>query len=104
MPYTIGSRCDTGTNNANEGEGSMSRRYDRPIDCTADEDGCPTHFQWRGRLYRVVEVIDCWTEVGEWWNGEPETVWYRVQTHDKGVFELYSPTQIAEWKLWKVLD
>ena len=57
-----------------------------------------------GKLYRVAEVLDWWIEVGEWWSGEPETVWYRVQTHDRGVFELYRPTEGSEWRLWKVVD
>lgn len=82
----------------------MSRRYDQPIECATDSNRRPVRFRFRGQLFRVVEVLDWWVEVGEWWNGEPETEWYRVRTHDQGTFELYSPTDRAEWKLWKVLD
>lgn len=82
----------------------MSRHYDRPVECEADAAGQPTRFRWRGVVYHVVEVIDSWIEVGEWWNGEPETRWYRVATHDRGVFELYRPTGGGEWRLWKVID
>lgn len=82
----------------------MSRRYDSPVECRSDAAGRPVQFRWRGKLYRVAEVLDWWIEVGEWWSGEPETVWYRVQTHDRGVFELYRPTEGSEWRLWKVVD
>lgn len=82
----------------------MSRRYDQPVDCWTDAEGQPVRFRFKNRTYYVQEVIDSWIEIGEWWNGEPETRWYRVQTHDRGVFELYSPTETVAWRLWKVLD
>lgn len=82
----------------------MSRRYDRPIECACDSTGRPTRFRWRGKAYRVTEVLDSWIEVGEWWIGEPETVWFRVQTQDRGLFELYIPSEGGTWRLWKVLD
>lgn len=82
----------------------MSRRYDRSIECEADSSGRPLRFYWRDVSYRVEEVLDWWIEVGEWWAGEPETVWYRVRTEDDGVFELYVPTHGGQWRLWRVLD
>lgn len=82
----------------------MSRHYDRPIECESDRAGRPVRFRWRGTWYRVARLLDTWIEVGEWWNGEPETTWYRVETTDRGVFELYTPTDAVAWRLWKVID
>ncbi len=30
-------------------------------------DGVPDQFLWRGRLYRVTEVVDHWQERHDWW-------------------------------------
>ncbi len=44
----------------------MSRRYDEPIDVRlADRD--PAAFLWRGRLFRVLQVLDQWQERRAWW-------------------------------------
>ena len=50
----------------------MSRRYDEPIDVRlGDRD--PAAFLWRGRLFRVVDVLDQWQERRAWWReGAPE--------------------------------
>lgn len=82
----------------------MSRRYDQPIVCTTNAAGRPVAFSFRGRRYRIVEVVDSWLEVGEWWEGEPETEWLRIVTHDRGTFEIYSPTPEPGWRLWRILD
>lgn len=92
-----------GMPNALEGT-DLSRIYDRPISCTADPDGRPLRFEFRGEPYIVVEILDTWIEVGQWWAGEPETRWFRVQTDDLGVFELYTPTDKQAWHLYRVFD
>jgi Family of unknown function (DUF6504) len=75
------------------------RRYRDPVDVTLAADGLPAAFRWRGTWYRVA-VIGSWRLEARWW--EPERaaarVYYRVQTRDHQVFELYhdrGPHQLA---------
>ena len=50
----------------------MTRHYDEPaqVECgwveTAGAEG-PAHLLWRGRLYRVRDVLAHWVETGAWW-------------------------------------
>lgn len=63
----------------------MSRRYDEQIQvmtvARAGDQGKPSaqdtrwgaepeRFLWRGRLYRVREVLSCWRERQPWWTQE----------------------------------
>jgi hypothetical protein len=52
----------------------MVRRYAdtvevRPAAGAAAEDGTPSTFLWRGRLYVVREVLGHWRERRAWWTG-----------------------------------
>ncbi len=61
-------------------------------------DGQPHSFRWRTRTYRIKKIIDSWHERGEWWHGEEETWWWRVQTSDLGVFEIgWRPSDKTWW-------
>lgn len=44
----------------------MSRTYAEPVDVGV-QDGRPTRFVWRGRLYTVLGVLDHWVISREWW-------------------------------------
>lgn len=37
-----------------------------------DESAAPEQFVWRGRLYRVTEVVDHWQERRPWWRATAE--------------------------------
>lgn len=37
-----------------------------------DGSGAPEQFLWRGRLYRVIEVVDHWQERHPWWRAAVE--------------------------------
>lgn len=61
----------------------MSRRVEEDVEVRAagsgavgvgadDEGGGPGQFLWRGRLYRVTEVVDHWQERRAWWRGPQE--------------------------------
>lgn len=51
----------------------MSRRYSDPIRVMVSppadpvEPEPPQSFHWRGRRYRVTEVLARWTEAEQWW-------------------------------------
>lgn len=48
----------------------VTKRYDEPIEVTSDPalQGVPLAFRWRGRAYRIDELLDTWREAGEWWD------------------------------------
>jgi hypothetical protein len=88
----------------------MSRIVNRPITVTLVHDPDwgmrPSEFVDRGTRYRVVKVVDRWTEVGEWWQQADqfarETVMWRVLDHRHGLFELAQQGQ--KWMLFRVED
>ena len=42
------------------------RRYDDPVDVRRGVEA-PEQFLWRGRLWKVREVVAHWVETGSWW-------------------------------------
>jgi hypothetical protein len=55
-------------------EGQQMRRYDDPVEVRrgmvpgpgGQEEG-PEQFLWRGRLWKVCDVVAHWVETGPWW-------------------------------------
>lgn len=43
------------------------RRYDDPVEVRRGETEGPDQFLWRGRLWKVREVIAHWVETAPWW-------------------------------------
>jgi hypothetical protein len=61
-------------------------------------------FRWRGRFYRVNNVIGWWREPVEWWNGKTIRLFVRVSATNSriGTYELY---KLAEgWFIHRVID
>lgn len=81
--------------------GATPRIIDRPVTVTTDTGGKPQQFTYHGRQ-RVKAIIDCWTEAGEWWDGERERLVYRVLSERGGMFEL--ELRNGEWRLYKEYD
>jgi hypothetical protein len=77
----------------------MSRRYGDPIGVKV-ERGAPVAFTWRGRHYTVT-VIGIWRLTARWWNPATaaDRTYYRVQTPDWEVFELYHDAVPDAWVL-----
>ena len=84
----------------------MARRYGEPISVQT-RDGRPAQFRWRGRVYRV-RVIGTWRLATRWWEVERgaavDRVYFRVQTADQQVFELYCEMAGAAQHQGWVLD
>lgn len=94
----------------------MSKRYREVLDEveTNEEQTEPTTFRWRGRRYRVTNVIGHWREDAGWWqrpDGEPVRIrqsdLWRVEARNglptsHGVFELVHRGD--EWRLDRVWD
>jgi hypothetical protein len=104
----------------------VTKRYDDPIDVTADpfDDGAPLRFSWRGRRYDVHQHLATWREAGEWWNGieRRDRHYHRVLARPSdaratgdldrdgfmpatgAVFDVYLDRARAGWRLARVWD
>ena len=86
----------------------MSKRYNEPIRVWGDTGEKPQAFVWRGRLYRVQQVIQFWTVNNDWWQKKPEHRQYSLVeasgNFGAGVFELYFEAIKKQWFLSKVMD
>ena len=47
--------------------GALNRVYGDPIQVWTDDDGRPTRFVWRGRLFTVLEMLEHKEISHEWW-------------------------------------
>ena len=104
----------------------MTKRYDEPIDVTADPvDGdAPVSFSWRGRRYEIDRWLSTWREGGEWWNGDGarDNQCYRVLARPSGalatgdidadgflvnagaVYDVYRDRVRGGWRLARIWD
>ena len=92
------------------GKHFMSRVYGEPVNVQARDDGRPTRFVWRGRLYNVRAILEHWVINREWWQdpeaepGRPELEFWRVEAAPgqgmaAGVYELRRDIATDAWTL-----
>lgn len=93
----------------------MTKRFSDPIEVRPIDvrgDAAPEHFVWRGRLYRVTELLGRWIEVSAWWRGDGEacdyTVW-RVEAAagrraPPGVYDVCRRDHDHHWFLARSFD
>ena len=98
----------------------MSRTYAEPVDVGV-QDGRPTRFVWRGRLYTVLGVLDHWVISREWWKQQnpdldtpAEREFWRVEASPgrsaspggarAGTYELRHDLATGQWMLARVWD
>jgi hypothetical protein len=83
----------------------MSKLADNPIMIVLDKGKqTPTAFGWRGRVYNIIAVQECWRLIGAWWNGEGERTLFRVVVENGGIFELYYDHGKQRWFIERVED
>lgn len=92
----------------------MGRVYGDPVQVTTTEDGRPTRFIWRGRVYVVLRVLEHWVTTRDWWREENpeaentgEREFWRVEARlddEIGVYELRFDTTGRDWMLARVWD
>jgi hypothetical protein len=93
----------------------MSRVYREPVEVQAREDGRPTRFVWRGRLYTVRSILEHWAVNREWWRetdpvpAQPELEYWRVEASagrgfPAGTYELCRDVAADAWTLRRVVD
>lgn len=101
------------------------RRYDDPVEVrkgmVGDAEG-PEQFLWRGRLWKVCDVVAHWVETGPWWQAgdghdlAAEREIWRVEAarglsasvdhggSGHGVFDLAFDWAQGSWQLARCLD
>jgi len=103
----------------------VAKRYDDPIDVTADPQlAGPVSFSWRGRRYDVDEQLSNWRDAGEWWDAERarEREYYRVLARPAGmlasgdldpdgfmvsraaVYDIYFDRLRRDWRMARLWD
>jgi Domain of unknown function (DUF6504) len=77
----------------------MAHRYAEPIGVTLVR-ARPAAFTWRGRRYTVT-VIGTWHLMARWWqpSDASDRTYYRLQTPDFQVFEIYHDAIPDTWIL-----
>lgn len=72
----------------------------------------PEAFVWRGQEYVIARVLDTWFDYGwgplqqrpkRWWQRRHRT-YYRVETREGEVYEIYHDRARREWTLYRRLD
>lgn len=64
----------------------------------------PKSFSWRGKVYRVSEVQECWRLAGAWWDGEGEKTFFRLMTGSGAICELAYNHANHAWGLERIED
>jgi len=83
----------------------MSRLINSPVRVSASSRGHPKRFFWRGKTHHIHRILEIWSDIGAWWQGEQEKVFWRLETHDGGIFELYREREDSQtWYLYKIYD
>jgi Domain of unknown function (DUF6504) len=88
----------------------MNKVHGEPVYVQARDDGRPTRFVWRGRLYTVRAIIEHWVINWEQWQqpgsepGQPELEFWRVEAAPgpgmtADVYELRREAAINAWTL-----
>lgn len=66
--------------------------------------GAPARILWRGRWFKVARVLDVWKDVGQWWAGEGEKIFFRLELAAGVVGEVYYEAAARRWCWYKVYD
>jgi hypothetical protein len=93
----------------------MAHAYREPCRVTADADGLPVSFVWRGHEYPVEAVLEIWHLRDRWWvprvsellhgmQGPSDRWYFRVQCPGLAFYDLYHDIEIGIWFLDRVLD
>jgi hypothetical protein len=91
------------------------RVYGEPVEVQTREDGGPSRFVWRERLYVVIAVQEYWMVNRDWWResapvpARPELEFWRVEAStgrypQTGAYELRRDIATGTWTLRRIAD
>ena len=79
----------------------MSKLILEPVLVVMDRQK-PVKFFWERRWVYAEKVTDRWRATGQWWMGEAEKTFFRVQSREGRLYEIY--TDGKGWRLYRVYD
>jgi hypothetical protein len=91
----------------------MGRVYGEPVEVQTRQDGQPSGFVWRERLYAVIAVQEYWMVNRDWWResapvpARPELQFWRVEASaggTTGTYELRRDIAAGTWTLRRIAD
>ena len=82
----------------------MSRLIHHPLQVVEGEVHKPLKILWQKRWVNVTLVLDRWYDVGKWWEGEAEKLFFRVQLEGNRVWEVFFDHEQKSWNLYKIYD
>jgi hypothetical protein len=82
----------------------MGKHIAQPVTVTLDRRNHPAMFEWRGKVYRVKDVQECWRLIGAWWDGEAEKTFFRIRTDKNGIYELGFDHGKEAWQVLRSED
>jgi hypothetical protein len=85
--------------------GAAVRRYDDPVEVRKGLVGAqeaPEQFLWRGRLWKVRDVIAHWVETGPWWQSAGARAAVGTDSEDEQVLAELGSDLLAEREMWRV--
>ena len=80
----------------------MTRIVSRPIAVKQWRNHEPLSFVDGEETHVILNVLDRWMEMGDWWNGEGERQMIRVWTNQSALFDLECTS--GQWFIYKVWD
>ncbi len=86
------------------------RRYDDPVDVRKGMVGGPgggnvegpEQFLWRGRLWKVCDVVGHWVETGPWWQSSGVHAVLGSEEQPDGRGRDLPPDPVADREVWRV--
>jgi uncharacterized protein DUF6504 len=83
----------------------MTKLYEETVMVERDA-GMPSAFTWRGRRYRVRDVIGRWRIEGRWWEDGRDREYWRVEATGGAVVDLYLDRRAdpERWHLERLWD
>ena len=82
---------------------AVTKRFDEEVQVERD-GGMPSGFEWRGRRYRVVDVIGRWRIEGRWWEDGRDREYWRVEARGGAVWDLYHDRLADRWHMERLWD
>ncbi len=82
----------------------MSRLTQQKTRVRLDSADKPSALWFKGRWCCVKELMEVWKDVGRWWEGESEKIFYRIRMESDEVVEVYRCDQKGQWVLYRIYD
>jgi hypothetical protein len=84
----------------------MARLLDQAIaiEVTADREGLPLAFRWKGHLHQVTHIANRWRVHTHWWRREIWREHFKVSTRQGLLCILYHDLLADCWHLERVYD